>query len=80
MSLATQTDVSEFSDVNRMVDMTLEKFGKVDILVNNAGFTSNGLFYKQDINEQEKMVLVHNIAMMKLAHFQIKIKEWTNAR
>jgi short-subunit dehydrogenase len=72
-------ELSEAKEIDQLIH-TMRSINPIDILVNNAGFTSNGLFYKQDINEQEKMVLVHNIAMMKLAHFQIKIKEWTNAR
>lgn len=72
-------ELSEAKEIDQLIH-TMRSINPIDILVNNAGFTSNGLFYKQDINEQEKMVLVHNIAMMKLTHFQIKIKEWTNAR
>ncbi len=35
--LAVKCDVSVQSDVERLFDKTMEKFGKVDILVNNAG-------------------------------------------
>ncbi len=36
-SLGIPTDVSRADDVRRMVQQTLERFGKIDILVNNAG-------------------------------------------
>ena len=36
-ALPVQTDVANKSDVDSMVQQTLERFGKVDILVNNAG-------------------------------------------
>lgn len=36
-ALAIQCDVSKKSEVENMVKMTVEKFGKLDILVNNAG-------------------------------------------
>jgi 3-oxoacyl-[acyl-carrier protein] reductase len=36
-SLGIHTDVSRAEDVRRMVQQTLERFGKIDILVNNAG-------------------------------------------
>jgi 3-oxoacyl-[acyl-carrier protein] reductase len=36
-ALALQVDVTNGADVQRMVDETLEKFGRLDILVNNAG-------------------------------------------
>ena len=36
-TLTLQADVSNEEDVQRMVDRTIERFGRVDILVNNAG-------------------------------------------
>lgn len=38
--LAIQTDVSQKTDVDRMVAATLEAFGHIDVLVNNAGVGS----------------------------------------
>jgi 3-hydroxybutyrate dehydrogenase len=35
--LFVKTNVAEAEDVRRLVDATLEKFGRLDILVNNAG-------------------------------------------
>ena len=60
-------ELSEAKELDRLIHIT-RKEGPIDILVNNAGFTSKGLFPQQDINEQEKMVSVHNIAMMRLTH------------
>jgi len=36
-ALGVPTDVSRGEDVKRMVQQTIERFGKIDILVNNAG-------------------------------------------
>jgi 3-oxoacyl-[acyl-carrier protein] reductase len=36
-AIATQTDVSKQDLVERMVEVTVDKFGRIDILVNNAG-------------------------------------------
>jgi len=36
-ALGLQVDVTSETDVQRMVDDTLKKFGRIDILVNNAG-------------------------------------------
>jgi 3-oxoacyl-[acyl-carrier protein] reductase len=36
-ALAIQADVTSESDVHRMIDETLARFGRLDILVNNAG-------------------------------------------
>lgn len=35
--LAIKSDISNISDVNILVNKTLEKFGKINILINNAG-------------------------------------------
>jgi citronellol/citronellal dehydrogenase len=35
--LAVQTDIREPDQVEKLVDRTLERFGRIDILVNNAG-------------------------------------------
>jgi len=36
-SIAIQADISSPSDRQRMVEQTLERFGRIDLLVNNAG-------------------------------------------
>lgn len=41
-AIALQADVSKISDIERLFDQTIERFGKVDILINNAGI----IFYK----------------------------------
>jgi NAD(P)-dependent dehydrogenase (short-subunit alcohol dehydrogenase family) len=35
--LAVAADVSEGADVKRLIDETVERFGRIDVLVNNAG-------------------------------------------
>ena len=36
-SLAVQADVTNGTDVDHLVQRTMEEFGRIDILVNNAG-------------------------------------------
>ena len=38
-SLAIEADAGDVRDIQRMVDRTIEAFGRIDILVNNAGVT-----------------------------------------
>lgn len=38
-AIAVQADVSKTSDIHRLFDQTIERFGRIDILVNNAGTT-----------------------------------------
>jgi 3-oxoacyl-[acyl-carrier protein] reductase len=50
--LAVAGDISKAADVNRMVESTLKKFGKIDILVNNAGAGTPPKFFI-DTTEEE---------------------------
>ncbi len=68
--IRVDVSITELSDESK-VDLLVEQVKEVcpiDILVNNAGFTTKGLFHQEDISTQEKMVLVHVVAMMKLTH------------
>jgi len=60
-------ELSERKDLDQLLDV-IKKIGRVDFLVNNAGFTTKGLYYQTEISEQENMVNVHAISMMKLTH------------
>jgi len=41
-ALGVQADVTVKADVDRMVDATMQKFGRIDILINNAALTVKG--------------------------------------
>jgi 2-deoxy-D-gluconate 3-dehydrogenase len=49
--LAMQTDITQATEVQRLVDRTVERFHKVDILVNNAAVAVEKLF--ADLTEAE---------------------------
>ena len=64
-------DVRSFSDAEKMVKETLDKFKSVDILVNNAGITRDGLLMRMseadwddvlDINL--KLSLIHILSVI----------------
>ena len=42
-ALAISTDVSDSSQVDRMVSLAMDSFGRVDVLINNAGRTSENV-------------------------------------
>ena len=43
-SVAVQADVSKGDDVRRLIDSTIEKFGRIDIVVNNAATYAENRF------------------------------------
>ena len=45
-SLAVQADVSQEADVKRLIQTTLDHYGKINILVNNAGITRDTLLLR----------------------------------
>ena len=45
-SVAIKVNVADLKDVERMVEATVEQFGRIDILVNNAGITRDRLILR----------------------------------
>lgn len=44
--IAVQADVSQAEEVDRLIQTTIEAYGKIDILVNNAGITRDTLLMR----------------------------------
>jgi 3-oxoacyl-[acyl-carrier protein] reductase len=55
-ALAIAADVAVEADVQRVVDQTLETFGRIDILVNNAGLISFGHVADIDPSEWARVI------------------------
>jgi 3-oxoacyl-[acyl-carrier protein] reductase len=51
-AMAFQADVGKKADVQKMVDFTVQKFGRLDVMVNNAG-----LVHKAPLLEQSEEVI-----------------------
>ncbi|WP_058308579.1 SDR family NAD(P)-dependent oxidoreductase [Gracilibacillus massiliensis] len=49
--LYIQADVTQKSEINKMVDQVIDTFGRIDILVNNAGISTMDYFV--DIREED---------------------------
>jgi NAD(P)-dependent dehydrogenase (short-subunit alcohol dehydrogenase family) len=49
--LALQTDITQAAEVQRLVDCTVERFGRIDVLINNAAIAVEKLF--ADLTEVE---------------------------
>ena len=58
-AVAVKADVALKSDVQHLVDRTVEVFGKLDILVNNAGFTRPAMMVKMEEDQWDQVVDIH---------------------
>lgn len=66
-SLIVKTDVSLQSDIDNLVNETVEKFGSVDIIVNNAGIMDNFVPVEAVTDELwDKIIAVNTTGPMRL--------------
>jgi short-subunit dehydrogenase len=57
--LLQQTDVSIEADCKRLINATVERFGKIDILVNNAGISMRAIFEEVELDVLRKLMDVN---------------------
>lgn len=58
-AILVQANVAKIEEVEKMVKITLEKFGKIDILVNNAGINRPAMVYKMKEEEWDEVIDVN---------------------
>lgn len=60
-ALALACDVSDWEAQQRMLDRTLERFGRIDVVFANAGFSKGSPFYggENKLDEWKEMVLTN---------------------
>ena len=49
-------DITQADDIRRMVDLAVERYGRLDFAVNNAGITSRKPFLEAQLEEFEKVM------------------------
>lgn len=54
--IAIETDVSQMSSVQKLMETTLQEFGRIDILVNNAGITRDSLILRMSEEEWDTVI------------------------
>lgn len=55
-AVAIQADVGDPNDAQRLIDQTIEQFGRIDILVNNAGTNIDKPLTKMDVEDWDQVV------------------------
>ncbi|XP_045503903.1 3-oxoacyl-[acyl-carrier-protein] reductase FabG-like [Colias croceus] len=63
---AIVADVTVDEDLERIINETIENFGKLDVLVNNAGVTAMGGIKKSDMASYDKIMSVNTRAVFHL--------------
>ncbi len=66
-------DLSDSSEVDNLVRVTLEKFGRIDVLVNNAGFGQQIELEKMKWEEIERMFQVNVLSLIALSRAVLPI-------
>jgi 3-oxoacyl-[acyl-carrier protein] reductase len=58
-ALAIQADVRSESDIEALINQTLERFSRTDILINNAGISLDGISWKYPLETWQQIIEVN---------------------
>ncbi len=58
-ALAIQANISKFNESQKLIETTIEKYGRVDILVNNAGITKDSLILRMKEEDFDQVISVN---------------------
>lgn len=53
--LALQADLTKENDIKKIVDCTVQRFGKIDVLVNNAGIFEAGTLEQSNLEQLDRI-------------------------
>ena len=57
--LLVKTDVTNEMDCKKLIDHTIEEFGRIDVLINNAGISMRAILENVDLNVIRKVMDVN---------------------
>jgi acetoacetyl-CoA reductase len=66
-----KANVSNFSEVEKMVNQIFDKYGVIDVLVNNAAITKDGVFWKMEPNDWEQVISTNLISVFNCSRLVI---------
>ena len=78
--LAVPTDLRVSAEVERLVQKTVERFGRIDILVNNAGVNPRGLFLDATDEEWEQAWQINVMGVVRCCRAVLPIMPATGQR
>lgn len=55
-AICLKGDVRNFEEIEKIIQKTLDKFGRIDILVNNAGITKDGLMMRMSDSDWDDVL------------------------
>jgi NAD(P)-dependent dehydrogenase (short-subunit alcohol dehydrogenase family) len=71
--LALPTDVTRYSDLRRLIEASVQTFGRIDVVVNNAGVAYGGIQGDLEPEEIERVVRVNLIGPMLLVDLALPL-------
>ena len=77
--LCVKCDVTRKEDLNRLVQQTLDHFGKIDVLINGAGVSSQYPFWKQPEDDIEKLMYTNYFSYVMLARLVVPYMKKANS-
>ena len=68
-------DVRNREDREKIIDVTLDQFGRIDVLINNAGLGKANLFLNQPEEEIDQLIETNILSLIKMTHAVVSIME-----
>jgi len=57
--LSTEADITREDECKKLIDHTINKFGRIDVLINNAGISMRALFEEVDLEVLKRVMAVN---------------------
>jgi len=69
--LLIQADVAQKDDCRKLVEASIQHFGRIDVLINNAGISMRALFDELDLSVIERLMQVNFWGTVYCTHFAL---------